>query len=134
MTASTNWAVLTDGRYIRIFVHQNPVHSLHTLKADDSKDLADLCYQVVTGVPVGSKNGTRSRNKSNMELLAKFLHKQYYDAQYQKLILVAPQVTLMELKGCLSKEIKQHIKSEVAEDLLASSLDDIENKLSNCLN
>ena len=66
MSKSTTWAVLTDGRYIRVLINHSPNNTLLTLKADDSQDLTELCYQVVTGVPVGSKNGTQSRSKSNM--------------------------------------------------------------------
>ena len=99
MSERTIWAVLTDGRYIRILINQSPGNTLLTLKADDSTDLAELCYQVVTGIPVGSKNGTESRTKSNMRLLADFLEKQLNNNLFNQLILIAPIATLTELQN-----------------------------------
>ncbi len=129
----TTWVVLTDGRYIRILFNQGEGKSLLTLKADDSKALADLSFEVVRQVKVGASNGKASKQKTDMQLLADFLSSQLADEQYQKLILVAPQMAIDELQGELNDEVKQTISSTLAEDLLATSVDDIEIKLADSL-
>ena len=89
MSETTTWAVLTDGRYIRVLVNKPPANSLTTLKADDSEALANLAYHVVTGVKPGASNGTASREKSNMQLLADFLAEQLQQGMFQHLVLAA---------------------------------------------
>ncbi len=130
MSDVTTWAVLSDGRYIRVLFNKGAGNTLLTLKADDSQALADLSYEVVRGVKPGAIDGTASKTKSDMQLLADFLAQQLAESEYDRLILVAPQATLDELKQELSDEVKQVIAGELAKDLLASSIDEIEQLLS----
>ena len=129
----TTWVVLTDGRYIRVLFNQGEGKSLLTLKADDSKALANLCFEVVRQIKAGASNGMASKQKTDMQLLAEFLSSQFNEDQYQKLILVAPQTAIDELQGELTDEVRQTISSTVAEDLLPVSVDDIEIKLADSL-
>lgn len=133
MSESITWAVLTDGRYIRVLYNKGSGQTLQTLKADDCQPLADLCYEVVTGVKPGSTNGTASRKKSNMQLLADFLAEQLQAGQYQKLILVAPPSKLAELESELDTAVSDVIIDEVGKDLLALSIDAIEQELGNLM-
>lgn len=129
MSDVTTWAVLSDGRYIRVLFNKGADNTLLTLKADDSQALADLSYEVVRGVKPGATDGTASKTKSDMQLLADFLAQQLDDSEYDRLILVAPQGTLDELQQVLTDEVKQTVAGQLADDLLATSVDDIENML-----
>ena len=49
MSNTTTWAVLCDGRYIRILINDGSGKALTVLKVNDLPAYADLCYQVVNG-------------------------------------------------------------------------------------
>lgn len=133
MSNTTTWAVLTDGRYIRVLINKPPAKSLNTLKADDSEALAKLAYHVVTGVKHGASNGTASREKSNMQLLADFLAEQLQEDMFQHLVLAAPASKFGELLGELKDTVRDVLAAEVNKDLLPLSIDEIEKELSGVL-
>ncbi len=129
MSDTTTWAVLTDGRYIRVLINKPPATSLTTLKADDSEALAQLAYHVVTGIKHGASNGTASREKSNMQLLADFLAEQQQQDMYQKLVVAAPSAQMNNVIAELNDDVKGSMLGQVEKDLLAFSIDDIEKEL-----
>lgn len=129
MSDTTTWAVLTDGRYIRVLINKPPATSLNTLKADDSEALAQLSYHVVTGIKHGATNGTASREKNNMQLLAEFLQDQLQQDMYQKLIVAAPEAQMDNVINELNDDVKAVMLGQLEQDLLAHSIDDIEKEL-----
>ena len=129
MSNLTTWAVLTDGRYIRVLINKGSGKSLLTLKADDSEALAKLCYEVINGIKPGSKEGVASKSKSNMQLLADFLTEQYAQHLFDRLVIAAPEEVIKALKDILPDQLKPLICGERSEDLLANSINDIEDKL-----
>ncbi len=133
MSDTTTWAVLTDGRYIRVLINKPPATSLTTLKADDSEALAQLAYHVVTGIRHGATNGTASREKTNMQLLAEFLADQQQQDMYQKLVFAAPAAQMNNVIAELNDNVKGVILGQVEKDLLAYSIDDIEKELHDLL-
>jgi hypothetical protein len=133
MSEITTWAILTDGRYIRVLINKTPGTSLLTLKADDSEALADLCFEVIRGVKPGASNGTQSKQHTNMQLLAMFLDEQMKSDLYQKLVFAAPSEKLEELHKAMSAPVESAFVGEIDEDLLPLSINDIENKLADLL-
>ena len=125
------WVVMTDGRYIRLLYNQGEGAALSTLKADNNQALADLSFEVVRGVKPGATNGTASKQKTDMQLLADFLSSQLSESQYEKLILLAPQAAIDELKAELTDEVKALIKGTHDADMLAASMDKIEAAIGN---
>lgn len=120
------WVVMTDGRYIRMLYNKGEGAALSTLKADDNQALADLSFEVVRGMKPGATNGTASKQKTDMQLLADFLSSQLGESQYEKLILLAPRAAIDKLKAELTDEVKALIKGTHDADMLAASMDEIE--------
>ena len=45
--SKTTWAVLSDGRYLKVMVNNGENKKLNVLDADKHEDLATLCYKMV---------------------------------------------------------------------------------------
>ena len=73
MSDTTTWAVLGDGRYIRILVNKGPGKELATLNADNLEALADLRYELSTSrSPHASGDVGKSDKRSYIQLQADF--------------------------------------------------------------
>ena len=123
MVASTTWAVLGDGRYIRIMVDEGAGNHLLTLKADDVEPLARLCYELITRkAPLTSEvPGERSYCK----LVADFLTEQHAANAFGSLVIAAPAEVLKALRDALPDELNRVVAGELAEDILAKSSNEI---------
>ncbi len=134
MSDVTTWAVLCDGRYIKVMVNKGEGKSLNVLDADKHEDLAALCYKMVNSKPEFSVSGSVKSTKINfIELQADFLSKQYEKGLYQRLVIAAPADVIKALRDALPKNINELVAGELPEDLTTKSCDIIEEKLADII-
>jgi len=130
MSNITTWAVLSDGRYIKILINKGTGTELTILNADDLQAYADLCYQVVNGKPLSATGVSVKPDKRNdIQLQANFLAEYYEQKLFDLLVIAAPQDVLKALRDALPEQVAQLIIGELAEDLTTNSNDVIENRL-----
>ena len=134
MSDTTTWAVLGDGRYIRILVNKGPGKELAALNSDNLEAFADLSYELRTGKsPHASGDAGKSDKRSYIQLQADFLSEQHEQKMFDLLVIAAPQDVLKSLRDALPEQVNQLIIGELAEDLLANSADVIENMLADII-
>ncbi len=130
----TTWAVLSDGRYIKIMVNNGEGKNLHVLDADKNEDLAVLCYKIVNSKPEFSVSGSVKAEKIDyIQLQAGFLASQYEKGLFNRLVIAAPADVVKALRVALPEAINQLVDSELSEDLTTKSCDIIEDKLANMI-
>jgi len=130
MSDITTWAVLSDGRYIKILVNKGSGKELVVLLADDLQAYADLCYQVISGKPLNAPGEAgKSEKRSNIQLQADFLSEHREQKLFDQLVIAAPKDVLKALRDALPEQVEQLIIGELAEDLTMNSNDVIENRL-----
>ena len=134
MSNQTIWAVLSDGRYIRVMVNNGEDAKLNVLDADKNEELAALCYKMVNSKPEFSVSGSVKAEEINfLQLQAEFLVKQYQQDLFDKLILAAPNDVIQSIRSALPSEMNQLVIGELAEDLTAKSNDIIQAKLADII-
>lgn len=134
MSNTTIWAVLGDGRYIRILVNKGPGKALAALSSDNFEAYADLRYELSTGrSPHASDAAVKVDKRNCIQLQADFLSKQHEQNMFDLLVIAAPQDVIKSLRDALPDQVNQLIIGELAEDLLANSADVIENKLADII-
>ena len=135
MSNATTWAVLTDGRYIRILVNHGTDTKLLTLKAEENDAYAELCYQVVNRKPkhLAGQSVKAEEQLDYLQLVADFLSNQYDQHLFDRMVIAAPEPVIKELKARLTDTLKPLIFGERTEDLLAKSNDEIEKSLANII-
>jgi len=134
MSDTTTWAVLGDGRYIRILVNKGPGKELAALNSDKLEAYADLRYELSTSrSPHASGDVGKSDKRSYIQLQADFLSEQHEQKMFDLLVIAAPQDVIKSLRDALPEQVNQLIIGELAEDLLANSADVIENMLADII-
>ena len=132
--SKTTWAVLSDGRYIKVMVSHGEGKKLNVLDADKHEDLATLCYKMVNSKPEFSPKGSVKAEKIDfVKLQADFLAKQYEKELYERLVIAAPAEVVQSLRAALPENINQLVSGELAEDITTKSADVIEDKLANLI-
>jgi protein required for attachment to host cells len=128
--SKTTWAVLSDGRYLKVMVNNGENKKLNVLDADKHEDLATLCYKMVNSKPEFSPKGSVKAEKINfVQLQADFLAEQYNKKLYERLVIAAPADVAKSLRAALPENIEQLVAGELAEDITTKSADIIEDKL-----
>lgn len=134
MSSVTTWAVLSDGRYIKILINKGEGQSLVILNADDLKAYAELCYLMVNNKPFnGTGDDAVSKQIDNAQHQADFLAEHHKQGLFDLLVLVAPEDVLAKLKAALPEPIAKLVVGELAEDLTVTSNDVIENRLADII-
>lgn len=134
MSNVTTWAVLSDGRYIKILVDKGEGKTLVVLDADDLKAYADLCYYLVNAKPLDpAGNAVKPDRPTNIQLQADFMAEHHKLGMFDRLILVAPQEVLSGLKAALPEQLTGLIDGELAEDLTVTSNDVIQDRIGNMI-
>ncbi len=134
MSDATTWAVLCDGRYIKVMVNKGVGKSLNVLDADKHEDLAALCYKMVNSKPEFSVKGSvKSESINFIQLQADFLAKQYEKGLFGRLVIAAPAEVIKSLRSALPENINQLVVGELPEDITTMSCDIIEDKLANII-
>ena len=130
MSNTTTWAVLSDGRYIKILINTGSGKELVVLQADKMQAYADLCYTMVNGKPpyAPGKAG-KSEKLDNIQLQADFLVEHREQGLFDLLVIAAPQEVLKAFRAALPEQMAKLIVGELAEDLTTNSNDVIENRL-----
>lgn len=130
MSNVTTWAVLSDGRYIKILINKGDGQALYILNIDDLKAYSDLCYLMVNGKPLnGTGEDAISKKIDNIQCQADFLAEQHKLGLFDLLVLAAPADVLVNLKGALPEQLANLVVGELEEDLTVTSNDVIESKL-----
>lgn len=128
--SKTTWAVLSDGRYIKVMINNGDNKKLTVLDADKHEDLATLCYKMVNSKPEFLLKGSVKAEKIDfVRLQADFLVKQYNKELYERLVIAAPADVAQSLRAALPENINQLVVGELAEDITVKSADIIEDKL-----
>jgi len=134
MSNVTTWAVLSDGRYIKILINKGVSQSLVILNVDDLKAYSDLCYLMVNGKPLnGTGEDAVSRKIDNIKYQAEFLAEHHKLGLFDLLVLAAPKGILEGLRKALPEQVANLIVGELEGDLTVTSNDDIENQLSDLI-
>lgn len=134
MSETTTWAVLSDGRYIKVMVHNGLEKTLSVLDADKHEDLAKLCYQMVNCKPMRLGKETAKSEKTNfIQMQADFLTAQHEKGLFDSLLIAAPQAVITSLRDALPEQLRQLIVGEVEEDLLTKSNNILNDKLVNII-
>ena len=129
---STTWAVLSDGKYIKILYQCGGRDKLRVLK---SEAYAGLCYQLINNKPRGDTAvATRSSPQDAIRLQADFLSAQQQAGAYDRLLLIAPPPVQQRLSACLPAAVTALIGAGLNKDLLSQSNDAIETALGDRLN
>ena len=132
--SKTTWAVLSDGRYIKVMINNGEGKKLNVLDADKHEDLATLCYKMVNSKPEFSPKGSVKAEKIDfVKLQADFLAKQYEKELYERLVIAAPAEVAKSLRAALPENIEQLVAGELAEDITTKSADIIEDKLADLI-
>ena len=126
----TTWAVLSDGKYIKILYNTSEHAALLILNADKHEAFAELCYKVVNNKDKGDTSVPKQSSEQDyIQLQADFLAEQQQAGAFDRLVLVAPQTVLQRLRAALPESVNALIAAELAEDLLPQSNSDIEEQL-----
>lgn len=134
MSNVTTWAVLCDGRYIKVMVNKGEDKKLNVLDADKHEDLATLCYKMVNSKPEFSVSGSVKAEKIDyIQLQADFLASQYEKGLFDRLLIAAPADVIKALRDALPENIKQLVGGELPEDITTKSCDVIEDKLADII-
>lgn len=134
MSNVTTWAVLSDGRYIKILINKGVGKSLVILNVDDLKAYSDLCYLMVNGKPLnGTGEDAVSRKIDNIKFQAEFLAEHHKLGMFDLLVLAAPKDVLAALRKALPEQIASLVVGEVEGDLTVTSNDDIEERLASLI-
>ncbi len=134
MSDVTTWAVLSDGRYIKIMVNNGEGKKLSVLDADKHEDLAALCYKMVNSKPEFSVQGSVKSEKINfVQLQAEFLAEQYEKDLFNRLVIAAPAEVVKAFRDALPENINQLVDGELPEDIMTKSCDVIEDKLADMI-
>jgi protein required for attachment to host cells len=134
MSNATTWAVLSDGRYIKIMVNNGEGKKLTVLDADKHEDLAALCYKMVNSKPDFSVKGSVKAEKIDfIQMQADFLAKQHEKKLYERLVIAAPADVAKELREALPENINQLVAGELPEDITTKSSYIIEDKLASII-
>ena len=128
--SKTTWAVLSDGRYIKVMINNGEGNKLTVLDADKHEDLATLCYKMVNSKPEFSPKGSVKAEKIDfVKLQADFLVEQYEKQLFERLVIAAPADVTKSLRDALPDNVDQLVVGELAEDITTKSCDIIEDKL-----
>lgn len=128
--SKTTWAVLSDGRYIKVMINNGEGKKLTVLDADKHEDLATLCYKMVNSKPEFSPKGSVKAEKIDfVKLQADFLVEQYEKQLFERLVIAAPADVSKSLRDALPDNVDQLVVGELAEDITTKSCDIIEDKL-----
>ena len=128
--SKTTWAVLSDGRYIKVMINNGEGKKLTVLDADKHEDLATLCYKMVNSKPEFSPKGSVKAEKIDfVKLQADFLVEQYKKQLFERLVIAAPADVSKSLRDALPDNVDQLVVGELAEDITTKSCDIIEDKL-----
>ena len=128
--SKTTWAVLSDGRYIKVMINNGEGKKLTVLDADKHEDLATLCYKMVNSKPEFSPKGSVKAEKIDfVKLQADFLAKQYDKELFEQLVIAAPTDVAKSLRTALPENIEKLVVGELAEDITTKSADIIEDKI-----
>lgn len=125
MDKTVTWAVVTDGNYIKIMVNDGGRGFQH-LRAGDFDQTSDLTYKLITSKrdePGAAGISYFSR------LLGEFLCVQLENKAFDRLVLVAPEAALEEIRRRLPEKISRRIEATVPGDFLQTPLDDLEEHL-----
>jgi protein required for attachment to host cells len=134
MSNVTTWAVLSDGRYIKIMINKGEGKKLTVLDADKHEGLAALCYQLVNSKPEFSVKGSVKAEKIDfIKLHADFLAKQYEQNLFERLVIAAPADVIKRLRDALPENVNQLVAGELPEDITTKSCDVIEDKLADLI-
>jgi protein required for attachment to host cells len=130
MSDTTTWAVLSDGRYIKVMVHNGTRTKFSVLDADKNEALAQLCYQMVNCKPMLSGKETARAEKLNfIQQQADFLSAQHKQNRFDRLVIAAPQAVIKSLRDALPEQLNQLVVGELEEDILMKPNNILDNML-----
>ena len=124
---SATWAVLSDGKYMKI-LYRPAGHAGHAgLRVLRGDEYAGLCYRIINHKPRGDTAvAAPSGAEDPVRLQADFLAAQQQAGAYERLWLVAPAPVQKRLAACLPAAVTALISARLNEDWLPRSNADIE--------
>ena len=134
MNNVTTWAVLSDGRYIKILINKGEGKSLTILNADDLPAYAELGYLMVNGKPLnGTGDSAISKKIDNIQCQVDFLVEHHKLGMFDLLAIAAPADVLTKFKSTLPEQLANLIVGEIAEDLTVDTNSEIENRFADII-
>lgn len=134
MSNVRTWAVLSDGRYIKIMINKGEGKALTILNADDLPAYAELGYLMVNGKPLnGTGDLAISKKIDNIQCQADFLAEHHKLEMFDLLAIAAPAEVLTKFKDALPEQLAKLVVGEIAEDLTVETNSEIENRFADII-
>lgn len=144
MKTPRTWVLIADGSHARLLEtsgHGNPFtqvpHLATSTELPPSRDLGTERPPRTHDSMGSARHAITPRTDAHRELkrsfaeeIAETLHDQLVAGAFAKLVIVAPPVTLGDLRKALSKQVSDHVVAEVAKDLVKVPNDEIRSHLS----
>ena len=132
MKSERTWIVIADGGHAKVYQYSDEKPKLETMKEISFEIDLPRTHDIVSdraGRSFESQGRTRhaksARSDPHRELKRNLAHKvadalksSLTDKRYDKLVLVAPPVTLGDLRDALAKSVKARVIAEVAQNLI----------------
>lgn len=134
MSNVRTWAVLSDGRYLKIMINKGEGKALTILNADDLPAYAELGYLMVNGKPLnGTGDLAISKKIDNIQCQADFLAEHYKLEMFDLLAIAAPTDVLAKFKNALPEQLTKLVVGEIAGDLTVETNSEIENRFADII-
>src|SRR5262245_13693117 len=132
MKLERTWIVIADGAHAKVYQFSDEKPKLETVKDLSFEIDLPRTHEIVSDRPGRSfesqgrtRHAKSGRSDPHRELkrnlankVAKALKSSLTDKRYNKLVLVAPPVTLGDLRDALAKSVQARAVAEVAQDLI----------------
>jgi protein required for attachment to host cells len=147
MKATRTWVLIADGARARILENTGPGHGLHavdgmTFNGDHSatRDLVSDREGRSQSSHAPGRSAIESHSDPHRELKTKFarhlaeiLDREVDGKSFDRLIIVAPPVTLGDLRLIISEKVRSCIVGEIAQDLTKAPNADVGSHLKDVL-
>lgn len=134
MSNVRTWAVLSDGRYLKIMINKGEGKALTILNADDLPAYAELGYLMVNGKPLnGTGDLAISKKIDNIQCQADFLAEHHKLEMFDLLAIAAPTDVLAKFKNALPEQLAKLVVGEIAGDLTVETNSEIENRFADII-
>jgi protein required for attachment to host cells len=143
MKPTITWILIADGARARIFANLGPGKGISpveggVLKSDHapSRDIASdrpgrtfESANVTRHAIDPAKDPHRELKRDFAARLSAFIEERLTEKAFDRLILVAPPVTLGDIRSALSKPVKERVAAELDNDLTNTPVDELPKRL-----
>ena len=147
MKPRTTWILIADGARARIFANLGPgkgitpvaggvLESDHAPSRELASDRPGRTFEsadVMRHAIDPAQDPHRELKRAFAERLAALIDKRLAENAFDRLILVAPPVTLGDLRAALSKPVRERVSAEIDNDLTKIPVEELPSHLASVL-